>query len=426
MKQVSVIILGCGGRGMGYAQFAKEFPERMKIVAVADPRDFYRNKIGDEHNVPEEFRFRTWEDAVSRPKFADAVLICTQDAMHEEPVIRCAELGYDIMCEKPMAPTREACERMVAAVRKAGVKFAVCHVLRYTKYTQRLKELIQSGAIGDIVTIQHIESVAHWHQAHSFVRGNWRNEKESSFMLLAKSCHDMDWIRYIMNKPCVQVQSFGSLYHFRPENQPKGAADRCLDCPASIEFQCPYSAVKIYLRDRLMKGIFGWPTDVLTTDGTVGGVTKALREGPYGRCVYKCDNDVVDNQVVNMTFADGSTAGFTMTAFCNDGRQTRICGTRGCIQGDGRYLYVTDFVKDDPHDKNIGTTKIDTEVANDNGILSGHGGGDGGLMDSFIAAIAENKPELILTGLDDTLDSHIMTFEAERSRREGKVITLKK
>ena len=419
MKQVSVIILGCGGRGNNYAKFAEQYPERMKVTAIAEPRDFQRNRIGDKHNIPEKYRFRDWKEIAKLPKFADAVLVCTQDAMHEEPVIRFAELGYDIMCEKPMAPTREGCERMVEAIRKAGVKFAVGHVLRYTKYTRKIKELVTSGAIGDVTTIQHIESVAHWHQAHSYVRGNWRNEKESSFMLLAKSCHDMDWIRYVMNKPCVAVSSFGNLHYFKPENQPKGAADRCTDCPAEIEGHCPYSSIKIYLRDRVMKGIFGWPTDVLTNDGTVDGVMKALREGPYGRCVYKCDNDVVDHQVVNMTFADGTTAGFTMTAFCDDGRQTHVCGTRGSIQGDGRFIYLTDFVTGEKK-------KIDTEVANDNGILSGHGGGDGGLMDAFVTAIAENKPEFILTGLDDTLDSHIMTFEAERARREGKVITLKK
>ena len=416
-NQVKIIILGCGSRGNAYANYVKQFPDKVKIVAIAEPRDYHRNKMGDEHNIPEEYRFRSWDEALALPKFADAVLICMQDAMHEIPAIRSAELGYHILLEKPMAPTEEACRRIVDAVRKANVYFAVCHVLRYTACTRKIKELIKSGAIGDIVTIQRLEGVAHWHQAHSFVRGNWRNEKESSFMLLAKSCHDMDWIRYVMDKPCDQVQSFGSLYHFSEKNQPEGAADRCLDCPVAVESLCPYSAVNFYIRERALKGLFHWPVDVITSDLTVGGVMKALQTGPYGRCVYKCDNDVVDNQVVNMKFNDGSTASFTMTAFCNDGRQTRICGTKGAIYSDEQHIWLTNFITGE-------RTDFDTNILNDNGITSGHGGGDFGVMGSFIAAIQENNPEYILTGLDDTLEGHLIAFKAEDSRREGKIFEL--
>lgn len=416
-KQVKVIIIGCGCRGISYSRFAERFPERMKIVAVAEPRDYYRNYVADLHNIPEEYRFRTWEDALAIPKFADAVLICTQDALHEAPAIRSAELGYHILLEKPMAPTEDACRRIVKAVKDAGVYFAVCHVLRYTACTRKIKELIKSGAIGDIVTIQRLEGVAHWHQAHAFVRGNWRNEKESSFMLLAKSCHDMDWIRYVMDKPCTEVQSFGSLYHFNEKKQPEGAADRCMDCPTAVETLCPYSAVKIYLRDKALKGNFDWPVDILTSDLTVNGVMKALQTGPYGRCVYKCDNDVVDNQTVNMKFADGSTAVFTMTAFCNDGRQTRICGTKGSIYTDEQKIILTDFLTGVQ-------TDYDTNIINDNGVLSGHGGGDSGIMDTFLSAISNGQPELILTGFDDTLEGHLIAFKAEESRHTGKVINL--
>lgn len=236
-------------------------------------------------------------------------------------------------------------------------------------------------------------------------------------MLLAKSCHDMDWIRYVMDKPCVEVHSFGSLHHFNSANQPAGAADRCVDCPHEVELNCPYSALKIYMRDRVVKGNFGWPTDVITSDLTVEGVMKAIKEGPYGRCVYKCDNDVVDHQVVNMKFEDGTTANFTMTAFCNDGRQTRICGTRGSIYCDEQHIYLTNFLTGEK-------TDIDTKIINDNGVLSGHGGGDGGLMDAFIHALSTDDPSYILTGLDDTLNSHTMAFEAENSRKQNKAVTL--
>ena len=302
-KKVELIILGCGARGNCYSAVAAENPDKVQIVAVADPLDARRNMLGDRHGIPEERRFHSWEDVMKLPKFADAVAICTQDDMHETPAVAAAEHSYHILLEKPMAPTEDACRRIAEAVKKAGVQLAVCHVLRYTQQTRKIKELIGSGVIGDIVSIQRIESVGYWHQAHSFVRGNWRNEKESSFMLLAKCCHDVDWICHMMNAKCERVSSFGSLKYFNADNRPKGAADRCLDCPPDIEGRCPYSALKIYLRDRLDKGNALWPVNILTQNTTREGVLCALATGPYGRCVYACDNDVVDHQVVNFQFA---------------------------------------------------------------------------------------------------------------------------
>ena len=337
--------------------------------------------MGDDHNISEELRFRDWKEVLARPKFADAVLICTQDAMHEEPAIAAAKLGYHILLEKPMAPTADACRRIVKAVKEAGVMFAVCHVLRYTPYTRKLKAVLDTGVIGNIVSIQHLEGLHHWHQAHSFVRGNWRNEAESSFMLLAKCCHDLDWLRYVMGEKCVKAHSFGSLYHLNRENQPAGAADRCTDCPAEVEAACPYSAIKIYLRDRLLKGHTLWPVNVLTEDVTEEGVEKALRQGPYGRCVYACDNDVVDHQCVNLEFEGGRTAQMIMTAYNDEGRITRIFGTRGYIKADSRMIWVKDFLTDK-------MTEYDSNVENDNNITTGHGGGDEGLMSAFISALA--------------------------------------
>lgn len=417
-EPVKLIVIGAGGRGTGYSNLVKNMNGEAQIVGVAEPRDFYRERIVREHNVAPEHVFHSWDEVTKVPKFADGVLICTQDNMHEEPAIQFAKMGYHILLEKPMAPTADARRRIVAAVREAKIKFGVCHVLRYTKFTQMIKKIIADGTIGDVISIQHLEPVAHWHQCHSFVRGNWRNEEESSFMLLAKCCHDIDWIRYVMNKPCTEIQSFGELSHFKKECQPKGAADRCVDCPTEIESFCPASALKIYLRDRMAKGQYGWPTDVLTSDLTPESVAKALREGPYGRCAYKCDNDVVDHQVVNMLFADGSTAQMTMTAFCNEaGRQTRIFGTRGSILTDSRMIHITDFLTNE-------TKTVDTELVNDGSILSGHGGGDGGVIGAFVKALATGDDSYILTGLDETLESHLMVFAAEKSRHENKVLAV--
>ena len=414
MKTVDLLIVGAGGRGQGYARLATESSNQGRIVGVAEPRDHYRERIAKTHKLRDKFVFNDWREAADRRRFADAVLICTQDAMHTEPALAFAEKGYHILLEKPMAPTADECRRIVAAAKQSGKLFAVCHVMRYTAYSRRLKELIDSGVIGEVVSLQHLEPVGYWHQAHSFVRGNWGNEAKSSPMLLAKSCHDLDWLRYMMGRRCTRVSSFGSLVHFRPENQPPGAAENCLDCPAEIEGNCPYSAKRMYL-DRVRKGKLGWPLDVLTPDLTEAGVTDALRYGPYGCCVYACDNDVVDHQVVNMEFEGGRSASFTMTAFTpTTGRMTRVFGTRGYLDCSGDRIEHFDFLTE--------TTQTVDINAGDASVAGGHGGGDGGLIGAFLRAIIEKDTSHILSGPDETLETHLMVFAAEQARRENRVV----
>lgn len=415
MAPVSLIVVGAGNRGVTYANYALHHPDRLRVVAVAEPRDPWRNRFAAAHSLPDERIYTDWHEVIAQPKFADGVIIATQDAMHAEPAEAFADRGYHIMLEKPMAPNVADCRRIIAAVQRNNVIFAVCHVLRYTRYTRLLKAILDAGRIGDIVSIQHLEPVGFWHQAHSYVRGNWRNEAQSSPMLLAKSCHDLDWIRYIMGKPCTQVSSFGSLKHFRAEEKPEGAGDRCLDC--AVESRCPYSAVRLYL-EIAKRGETGWPISVLTPEPTVESVLDALRTGPYGRCVYSCDNDVVDHQVVNMNFVDGSTATFTMTAFTRyRDRETRIFGTRGEIYGNGEMIEVYDFLSGQ-------TDRVETGVVSDGSILTGHGGGDHGVIASFVAALANNDPQQILSGPEETLETHMMVFAAEAARREGRVVDL--
>ncbi|NLF22176.1 MAG: Gfo/Idh/MocA family oxidoreductase [Lentisphaerae bacterium] len=415
MKAVSVIVVGAGGRGWGYSNYAKKCPEQVRVVGVAEPRKFHRERVVREHGIAREMTFRTWQALAKQPRLADAVLICTQDAMHEKPVAAFARLGYAILLEKPMAPTARSCRRIVQHVREADVTFAVCHVMRYTNYTRILKQMLVDGLIGTIVNIDHYEPVGFWHQAHSFVRGNWRNEKESSNMLLAKSCHDIDWLSYIMDKPCTRVSSFGSLRHFRRSEQPAGAADRCLECP--LADTCVYSAKRFYF-EKLEAGHLGWPLDVVDPETTAPTLERALRDGPYGRCVYACDNDVVDNQVVNLQYADGATANFTMTAFNpGGGRKTRIGGTLGYIEThESSVIRHYDFATKQ-------WKEIDT-AASDASILGGHGGGDGGVMAAFLHAVATGDRSRILSGPDATLESHMTVFAAEQARRKGRVVEL--
>ncbi len=255
------------------------------------------------------------------------MIIATPDRYHAEIAVAFAEKGYAMLLEKPMATNPADCRRIVEAVQRNGILFAVFHDFRYFSYTRRLKEIVDSGLIGEILSIQHLEPVGYWHYAHSYVRGNWRNEAESSFMLLAKSCHDIDWLRYILGQRCVQVSSFGSLTHFKRSQKPAAAGEalRCLDC--AYETQCPFSAKRFYL-SRLREGRHGWPLDVVTPIFTEEALTQALREGPYGRCVYECDNDVVDHQVVNLLYENGATASFTMTGLSEFAdRKTTLFGT---------------------------------------------------------------------------------------------------
>ncbi len=414
MEPVKIIICGAGSRGNIYASFASLYPDKAKVIGVAEPRDFYRNEMVKKYDIPYENAVRDWAELTGRKKFADAVIIATQDHDHVEPAIRFADLGYDILLEKPISPIESECMRLYDNLKNKNIIFAVCHVLRYTPYTTKLKEIIDSGTIGDIVSMQHLEPVGYWHQAHSFVRGNWHKESDSSFMLLAKSCHDIDWIDFIMGSKCKAVSSFGSLKHFRKEEKPKSAGTRCVKC--DYEPNCPYSAIKLYI-GLAKEGKFGWPNDVITSDLTLEGVTKAVESGDYGKCVYECDNDVVDNQIVAMEYEGNKTVNFTMTAFtelCY--RRTSIFGTRGELYGDGDKIKIYDFMTGKWSETNIYTDP--------NSPLSGHGNGDENLMRSFIQAVAERNPKYILSGLEETTQSHKLVFTAERARKEKRVIII--
>lgn len=411
------LVLGAGSRGNIYAGYLADHPDEGRVVGVAEHQPVRREAFVARHGLPTDRVFATWADAFEQPRLADAVIIATQDADHVAAALAAIAKGYHILLEKPIAPTEAETRAVIEAAEAAGVFLAVCHVLRYTPHTIALRRLLDEGAIGTLHSIEHLEPVGFWHQAHSFVRGNWRNEAESSPMLLAKSCHDLDWLLAVAGRPCERITSFGSLSHFTRANQPEGAADRCLQCPAHIERSCPYSAPRFYL-GALDRGLIDWPVSVITSDPTRDGVLEALENGPYGRCVYACDNDVVDHQVVSMEFAGGLTATFTMTAFTTmRGRNTRLFGSHGEITTDSRVITIDDF--------RTGERRvIDTEVEADTGAAGGHGGGDGGLISAFAAALRLGDRSLVSSVAGESLRSHLMVFAAERARRQGTVETV--
>ncbi|NUO97993.1 MAG: Gfo/Idh/MocA family oxidoreductase [Nonomuraea sp.] len=412
---ITLAVIGAGLRGLGYARHVLD-SGRARVVAVAEPDPRRRRSLADEHGIPAANVFADWRDLLAGDRLADAVIVATQDRMHVEPAVRAAELGYHILLEKPMAPTEAEATAIAEAAERHGVLLAVCHVMRYTPYTRTLKALVDEGRIGQVMNIQHLEQVGWWHFAHSFVRGNWRSESESAPMLLAKACHDLDWIVHLKGALPERLSSFGNLVHFRAGQRPAGAADRCLDCP--IEPACPYSAKRLYL------GCLGdparefWPLSAVTADHTEAGVLTALREGPYGRCVYAADNDVTDTQVVTMEFADGTSATCTVTAFAAlEHRKTRVFGTHGSIEGDGVTLRVHDFLTDE-------VSVIDTHAGADASAATGHGGGDAALLDAFVAAVAQGDPSLVLTSGQESLATHRAVWAAERARHTGTVVPL--
>ncbi len=408
---VTYAVVGAGQRGSGYADWIAGQPDRAKVVAVAEPRPLQREQLARQHGIPPERVFASWQELAGVPKLADAAIVATQDAEHVAPATALARNGYHLLVEKPLAPTEAECVELVRAVTDAGVLFAVCHVLRYRPYTRLLKQLLDEGRVGDIMSVQHLEPVGYWHYAHSFVRGNWRRSDTSSFMLLAKSSHDIDWLRHLVGRPIERVSSFGSLTHFRRENQPKGAADRCFEC--AVEPDCAYSAPRLYL-GMLREGRTGWPVSVITDQATEAGVRTAIAEGPYGRCVYACDNDVVDHQVVAMEFGGGLTATFTMTAFTPSlDRRTQIYGTQGSLEGTGEQISVYDFT--------TGQTEVIEVPSPGHDAASTHGGGDSALMDAFTTAVATGDAGHILSGPAESLESHLAVFAAERARLTGTV-----
>ncbi len=284
------------------------------------------------------------------------------------------------------------------------------HVLRYTVYFKKLQELIRTKAIGEVVSIQHFEPVAYMHAAHSFCRGNWGNTSRATPMILQKCCHDFDQFVWWLGKKCTGVSSFGSTFHFNAAHKPEGAAERCLDCPAAVERDCPYSAKKIYLERHDYRYPF--------VDKSDAAMEAMLRDGPYGRCVYACDNDAVDHQVVNLRFEGGVTVAHQMESYtyCG-GRETKVFGTRGEIVGDGRKLTTYHF--------NNRTTEVWDSVLEAGSVQgSGHGGGDFGLMDELVRLLTEVDPSEYVNVFDVSLESHRIAFAAEDSRRANGALRL--
>ena len=420
-KIVTVSIIGVGGRGgEAYGRYMSLLKDKFKITHLCDINQTRLDKYGEIFEVPKENRFDD-ENRFFEKKWSDLLFITTQDRMHVRMAKKALELGYDIVLEKPISDSVEELQDLTKLAHEKNRKVIVCHVLRYTVFMKKLKELLNAGEIGRLVSIDQTENVVFWHEAHSYVRGNWRNTDVAVPMIMAKCCHDLDLIQDFAGSRCKSVASMGSLFYFKPENKPDGSADRCVNCKlANI---CVYSAKRIYVE--MWKNV-GTPENAgpfnLITDAcplTEDALMQAITDGPYGRCAFSCDNNVVDNQTVIMQFENGVTATLKMEAFVKQGgRDIRFFGTEGELdlcEADGTITLKKYFDKDVVWRLN--------DLTDD---LEGHGGGDHRMIDS-IYEIMTNDSEILTTSIDNSVESHYMALAAEESRiNGGKLVELEK
>lgn len=407
-KPITAITLGAGARGNVYGNYAVSYPKNLDIVGVAEPIKIRNERYTKKHNIDEKNRFDTWERVFERPKFADAIIITTPDNLHYAPCMKALEMGYDILLEKPISPSEKECRDILKLAKKTNRIVAVCHVLRYAPYFIKLRETIQSGVLGKVVSIQHFEPIEHIHMSHSYVRGNWHNSKQTTPIILAKSCHDLDILRWMLGKPTKSIQAFGDLSWFKKENAPEGSTARCTD-GCKVENSCPYSALQIYHRKRSWTYVFDLPEN---KDEHAEFLLNQLKTTNYGRCVYRMENDQPDHYTTNILFEDNITASFSMEAFTSySGRRTRVMGTLGDVVGDMTAMTHTDFL-----------TGKKTEWKQES---DGHGGGDWRLVNDWLTAISKKDATLLTSTIDQSIESHIMGFMAEKSRKMKRVMDVK-
>lgn len=441
---VRFALVGAGDRGRHtYGAWCLANPDRGRIVAVAETDPARRGAFAAEHGIGPADAFADWRALLAGPLEADAVIVASPDREHAGPAIAALERGCHVLLEKPIAPTSAEVGAVAAAAAASRGSVTVAHVLRYTPFFSAVKRALDEGRIGDLVTITNAERIGYWHFAHSFVRGNWRREDQSSPMLLAKACHDLDLVRWLAGDRCTAVASFGGLRHFRPAEAPPGALERCWDgerrCPAAPE--CPFDAVRLYV-DRTAQ-VTGWPVSVITDDVSPNGRLAALASGPYGRCVYASDNDVADHQVVALEFANDVRATITVSGLTPDNTRSIVLGgTRGELSGrlDTGRIEIRRFLPgstaaDAPWDRDEQgrqAMRDDERIVIDTAAvaLDGHGGGDAAMLDAVVARLAllrdagDEHGVLAPTDLADALDSHLIAFAAETSRHERRLVEL--
>ena len=422
-KRFTVAIIGCGSRGRdAYGKLFKKFSEKWEIVALCDVSEKQIDVSAQEFCVKKKNLFLD-ENKFFEEKRADLLVIATQDKDHARQCKKALELGYNVLLDKPISSDENELKELLSTQKKTGGKVMVCHVLRYAPVYVKMAEEIKSGRLGKIISINATEQICYWHFSHSYVRGNWRNSIQTSPVIMAKCCHDMDILQYFAGAKCKSVYSIGSLSFFNRNNQPVGAADRCAEC--KYNDICTYSAENQYIKRWKKENCLEdcWPFNVVCRDipNTEEKIRKAYRENQYGRCVFACDNNVCDNQQVIIDFENGVHATFHMNAFSDQmGRKIQVYGTEGFIdyQGTGFSggLRIDHYAKDQ---KVYDEAALLKDLGKD---AFGHGGGDVMLLDSLYETLCGN--EKAETSLENSIESHLMSIAAEKSRLSGKAVII--
>ena len=414
-RPIEIALVGAGVRGVEiYGEIIRHHRIGARLVAIADLDPEQASRAAAVHEQPVAV-YPSGEALLAAPRLADAVIIATPDRAHADLAVTAIERGYHLLLEKPIGTSRDQVLAVArAAARAPEVTVTVAHVLRYTDFFRTVKRLLDEGRIGRLVGIQHTENIAYWHFAHSFVRGNWRRTDQASPMILAKACHDLDLVRWFADAPAVAIGSMGSLVWFRERNAPQGSTARCTD-GCTVERTCPYSAVRFYAERHA--GSTGWPVSALGPDRTPEGVLRGLREGPYGRCVYRCDNDVVDHQVATIEFANQVFATLVVSALTAlNTRTIKLVGSHGEIRG---HMEKNEI---EVHDFSSGELETVTLAQ----ATGSHSGGDAGLMDDFLDRLErarQGQPvPSAATSLVESIESHLLAFAAETARLEQRVV----
>lgn len=429
-KQITAIIVGAGHRSIYYSFYAKEHPEDLKIVGVADPNPYRRKKVAEMYGFGEDMCFESAYELASRPRLADAIINGTMDTQHVPTAIPLLRRGYDMLLEKPFAVNMEEMRTLEQVVRETGTRVFICHVLRYSPFYASIREHVLSGEIGNIINIQCAELVSYHHMAVGYVRGKWANEQICGTpMLLAKCCHDMDLIMWMKSgiRP-VQVSSFGSDFQFKHSDKPAGAGTRCMvDCP--IEADCLYSAKKHYIDHPDRWSFYVWSCLEKLENPTLEDKIQSLKtDNPFGRCVWDCDNTVVDHQSVLINFEDGSTATLNMIGgAAKPERNIHIIGTTGEIQGNFDDSMFTVRKIDNASSSGWDEKTYDLKQTGDKtGATGSHGGGDLRLVEDFVHVLQGEQPSISCTTLTDSINGHMAVFLAEESRKNGTIAVVPK
>ncbi len=409
MAALTAVVIGAGLRGrFTYGRYALDRPDRLRIVALSEPDPGRASAMAEEHGLPPDRVFDDWKPLLAGPALAPLAVVASGDTLHVEPALAALGRGYHLLLEKPMAPTPGECVRVVEASERAGRALQVGHVLRYAPFYERVREILASEELGELLCIDLREHVAHWHMTHSYVRGKFRNRARAAPVLLAKSCHDLDLLAWFADRPARRVASFGGLGHYRAANAPPGAPERCTDgCP--VRASCPYDAVRFYL-DPPEEVARGWPWSDVSPDPSRAARRRALEHGPYGRCVYRCDNDVADHQVVAVEFEGGLTASFGLHGHAtHEERTLRVTGSRGELRG---LLHRGVLELTRPGSLAVVRERFEASPL-------GHFGGDRGLLDHLTDALSRGAPGELRASGRAALEGHLIGFAAERARERG-------